>query len=220
MKNFMLVANWKANLTVDQASDWFTNISDSSLEIVVCPSFPVLGAIANLPVSGNISLGAQDVSVKTIGAFTGQVPAEIIQGLAKYSLVGHSETRRLFGVTAEDIQLKVENLRGQNIHPIVCGNYSELTTERLGDYSDLVLAFEPEESISTNPGAQPLTGKVASEKITKIKEITGCQTVLYGGSVTVENIKDFFDAENIDGALVGKASTDINLFNQIINLCK
>ena len=68
MKNFMLVANWKANLTVDQASDWFTNISDSSLEIVVCPSFPVLGAIANLPVSGNISLGAQDVSVKTIGA--------------------------------------------------------------------------------------------------------------------------------------------------------
>ncbi len=220
MKNFMLVANWKANLTVDQANDWFSNITDSSLEIVVCPSFPVLGAIANLPIPGNISFGAQDVSVKPIGAFTGQVPAEIIQGLAKYSLVGHSETRRLFGVTIEDIRVKIENLREQNIQPIVCGNYSELTSENLGDYSDLILAFEPEESISTNPGSKPLLSKEASEKIKSIKETTDCQIVLYGGSVTVENIKDFFDDEIIDGALVGKSSTDINLFNQIISLCK
>lgn len=220
MRSFLLVANWKANLTVVQANEWLNNLSPVSLEIVVCPSFPVLGAIHNSPVPSNLFFGAQDVSAKSAGPYTGQVPAELIKDLAKYCLVGHSETRRLFGVTSEDVQLKVDNLRGQDIKPIVCGNYSELTQNDLSDYSDLVLAFEPEESISTNPGAQPLTVSDAAEKIKSIKTITGCPTVLYGGSVTVENIRSFFDSTDIDGALVGKASVDINSFNQITNLCQ
>ncbi len=220
MKNFLLVANWKANLTVEQAKVWLDSLIDSNLEIVVCPSFPILGAVCTSAVSGNISFGAQDVSVKSIGAFTGQVPSELIYDLAKYCLVGHSETRRLFGVTQTDIEAKISNLRKSYIKPIVCGNFSELTAHLLSDYSDLILAFEPEESISTNPGAEPLTASDAAEKIALIKEKTGCQQVLYGGSVTAENIHSFYSQDGIDGALVGKASTDINIFNQIISLCQ
>ncbi len=218
-RSFLLVANWKASLTTKQAEDWLSNLSPTSLEIVVCPSFPILGAIYNSPVQSNLSFGAQDISIKPIGAYTGQVPAELIKDMAKYALVGHSETRRLFGVTSEDVRLKIDNLRSQGIRPIVCGNYSELSQNDLNDYSDLILAYEPEESISTNPGAQPQTVTVATEKIKSIKNITGCPTVLYGGSITTDNIHDFFNSMEIDGALVGKASIDINLFNQIISLC-
>ncbi len=220
MKNFLLVANWKANLTVDQAGDWISGLTSSSAEIIVCPSFPVLGAVANITLPTNVSFGAQDVSIKNIGAFTGQVPAELLQGMAKYCLVGHSETRRLFGVTNEDVLTKIENLISQNIRPIVCGNFLELTSGNLGDCSGVILAFEPEGSISTNPNSAPLTAEDANEKIKQIKNITNCSTVLYGGSVTESNISDFCSSPDIDGALVGKASTDIAAFNQIINLCQ
>lgn len=220
MKNFLLVANWKANLTVDQAGDWLSKLASSSNEIIICPSFPVLGAVANTTLPTNVSLGAQDVSVKNIGAFTGQVPAELLQGIVKFCLVGHSETRRLFGVTNEDILIKIDNLNAQNIRPIVCGNFSELTSENLGDCSNLILAFEPEDSISTNPNSAPLTVSDAADKIKQIKDLTKCSTVLYGGSVTESNIHDFYSSPDIDGALVGKASIDISIFNQIINLCQ
>lgn len=220
MKDFLLVANWKANLDIEQANIWLKDLVPTDLKVIICPSFPILGVFSSGHISNNISLGAQDVSVKDIGPFTGQVPAALLKNIAQYCLVGHSETRRLFGVTSNDIQTKISNLNSVGIKPILCGNFSELTEQTQSNYSDLILAFEPEESISTNPGAKALSVSEAGEKIRDIKKTTGCNSVLYGGSITVDNVADFYRHPDVNGVLVGKASTDISLFNQIISLCQ
>lgn len=221
MKNFLLVANWKANLNVNQANVWVNNIkTDSPSTIVVCPSFLVLGALYAQARPANLHLGAQDVSTKTEGPYTSQVPAAILAGFAEYCIVGHSETRNLFGVTVSDIEAKINNLFGQNIQPVVCGNFAQLTSEKYPNPQNLILALEPEDSISTNPNSQPLSASDANSQIEQVKQTTNCPKVLYGGSVSEVNIKDFYDQPAIDGSLVGSASLDVEKFNRLISLCQ
>ena len=211
MKNPLIVANWKANLTLKEAETWLDRAVPhlktlAKVEVVICPSYLTLTVGAEKIKNTNLFLGSQDVSQFPHGKYTGEVPSELLNGLVRFAIVGHSERRRYFSETNPTVAQKVKRLEEYKIKPIVCVE-SENQAEELSDLiktRDLVIAYEPTFAIGTGT---PDTPQNAASMAAKIKHFFGLGTkVLYGGSVTEENISQFLDQSSIGGALVGGAS--------------
>lgn len=221
----LIIANWKLNKTLSEAADWLetfqhhiSNLPHPTLEIVICPSFVVLSELKrklkklDLP----IKLGAQTVSQFDKGQYTGEISAEMLQGLVNYVIIGHSERRKRFGETDQIIAEKAKHCGKYGIIPILCvSNLDQLKGHEKA--KTLVVAYEPLEAISTEGEYHPDDPGHANEIAGKIKEVIGSKNiVLYGGSVHKDNAKDFVAKENIDGLLVGQASLDPCHFAKII----
>ena len=223
MKNLLIVANWKANKTEDEAIKWLEGFYTGeerlgNLEgkkIIVCPPFTLLLQIRKYIDANGMSLvlGSQDLSGFEAGAYTGEIPAEIIGSIVKYSIIGHSERRRNLNETDELLKNKVNRAMQNNIIPIYCiQNENTLIPEGVE-----VVAYEPIEAIGTgNPDTPENADSVASEVKLKNKSI---KQVLYGGSVKGDNVKGFTSMGSIDGVLVGGASLDPENFLEIIKQC-
>lgn len=215
MKNLLIVANWKENKTVDEALNFAQEFKNSyvpkeNAQVVICPSLPSISALFQfvLENSLNVFLGVQNISAFEEGAHTGEVSAEQVKGLVKYVIVGHSE-RRAMGETDETIEKKILNSKEADLTPILC-----VQDENTHVFPVEAVAYEPIGAIGTgNPDTPENADRVASVIKQKNPEI---KTVLYGGSVTAENVNNFTKMENIDGVLVGGASLDAAQFSQII----
>lgn len=161
-------------------------------------------------------VGAQDVSPFAEGAYTGEVSAQQVREFATYVIIGHSERRKDFGETEEIISRKIDQAIKNSLIPIVCisdiKQIGNLKFE-IGNSSSLVVAYEPLSAIGSGEADDP---KNADEMARKIKEITPDVFVLYGGSVSAENVHDFTQMPHIDGVLVGGASLDPQEFSKII----
>ena len=220
MKKLFIIANWKSNKTIQDSEKWLTSFKEeldstpidlSGKEIIVCPSFPSLNCLQSLSKKINlpVRVGAQNISLFDAGAYTGEVNALQIRELADYAIIGHSERRTNFNESAETVSHKADVARKYGIIPIVCIQDEETQIpEKIS-----IVAYEPPTAIGTgNPDTPENAGEIAR----KIKMENKAQFVLYGGSVTSENVKSFSDNENIDGFLVGGASLDPLEFLQII----
>jgi triosephosphate isomerase len=224
----LIVANWKLNPTaLKDAQKLCSSISTKAKNIIVlCPPTIYLSRI-NYP-----RLGAQDCFWKEKGAFTGQTsPVQLKDLKIKYSIIGHSE-RRAAGDTDEVINLKLKALLEHKITPILCVGFgttvkqddlevvdmlkSQLSQDLFGvDLAKIIVAYEPVWAIGTGLNASP----EHAEKIAIfIKSKYHIGKVLYGGSVNVQNAKNFLSQQHIDGLLVGGASLIAGQFNQIINM--
>jgi len=242
----LIIANWKSSMSAASAARFvkdFKNPKPGSAEIVLAPSIVHLSLLKK----GAVKC-AQDVSVHPIGAFTGDVSAAQLAELGvRMCLVGHSERRIYHAETEDDIFAKIERLNAAKIAPVLC--VGENAKERkqnktlavlrrqlavLKDLSkpeSVVIAYEPVWAISTFQ-----TGKLkvsatedqiisAHQTIRKILiSILGSKgksmKILYGGSVTPENSAQILNLKEVDGALVGGASTDVKKFTKIINNLK
>ena len=206
------------------------------VEVVICPPFTALRSVQTLIDSDRLpyGLGAQDVYPDDEGAFTGEVSGSMLAALdVAYVIVGHSERRQLFGDDDATVQRKVAAVIRNGMVPIVCvgetleeresGGTETKVTEQVRRAFDgidpaaaatAVVAYEPIWAIGTGRNAEPTdAGQVveviratAAERLSS--EVGAALRVLYGGSVTPGNIREFMAHPEIDGALVGGASLD------------
>ena len=212
------------------------------VEIVVAPPFTALHAAAEAARNTNIGVSAQDLYWEKEGAFTGEVSAGMIKEAgAEYTIVGHSERRRLFGETDAIVNRKVVAAIGAALTPIVC--IGETLDEReknetlavldrqLKDgldglsaqqVADLVVAYEPVWAIGTGRNATAAQAGEAHAHIrTRLRQWFGGDAadrchVIYGGSVKPDNIRELIAEPDVDGALVGGASLDVRSFTDIV----
>lgn len=214
MEKIIIAANWKSHKTKIEAQKWLSEIAlkdfPSNLEIVVFPPFTLLDYVSSFIKVNDLPLkvGAQDVSPFNDGAFTGEVSAKQISEFASYVLIGHSERRLNFSEENKIIEEKIQRSLETELTPIVC--ISKL--EQLGEFRNCIVAYEPIEAIGTG---QPEDPKTVEEFIEKIKLHTN-SPVIYGGSVSPDNAKQYTSLKNISGLLIGGQSLNEISFMKII----
>lgn len=218
MKKTFIIANWKSNKTILQTEEWFRTINNSPVtfnkeekEVVVCAPFTLLPKVKELTVNCKLSIavGAQDISPFDEGSYTGEVNGKQIKEYADYVIIGHSERRTNFKEDDEILEKKVEMARKYNIVPIFCIQDKATKIPRNIE----IVAYEPVSAIGTG---NPDTPQNANEVAKYVKQNAKVRYVLYGGSVTSKNVKDFTQMPEVDGVLVGGSSLDVQEFNSII----
>lgn len=216
MKKLIIAANWKSNMTKDEAETWLEEFSKQDFselpEVVLLAPFTLLDMVntyikdKSLP----ISLGAQDISPFKKGAHTGEVYSGEIKEFCSYVLIGHSERRSSFNETDEMVNKKIEEAASAGLSIIVC--ISNISQVKNLSSENVVIAYEPLEAIGTGNAENPEDVKLFVDQIKEIKNAT----VIYGGSVNSEIVKNYTGLENINGVLVGSESLKVNSFSDII----
>ena len=217
MKNIWIVANWKSNKTIAEALDWVGQVGPKiekreNVKVVVCPSFIDIEEVKKAVMVGNYPLivGSQDLSPYDAGEYTGEEAARILKEVVDLAILGHSERRQQFSETDEMIAEKVKQALENNIIPLVC--VQDKNTPVPGGTK--LVAYEPIFAIGTG---KPDSPENAQELAFELKKRHGEEIeVLYGGSVTSENVKHFLNEDDISGVLVGKASLDPDEFVKIV----
>ena len=214
----------------------------ADVEIVIAPPFTAIHAVAEAARNTNIGVSAQDLYWEREGAFTGAISATMIKEAgAAYAIVGHSERRRLFGETDLTVNRKMMAAFLASLTPIICigetleerergealavldrqirDGLDHLTAEQV---AQLVVAYEPVWAIGTGKTATPgQAGEAHAHIRTRLKQWFGASAaeachVIYGGSVKPDNIRELMAEPDVDGALVGGASLDVNGFADIV----
>ena len=229
----MLIAgNWKMFKGPDEAGEFCRALRDAdlgSVDVVVCPPYVSLAA-AVLALSGTeIGVAAQNVHWADDGAFTGEISAPMLRELGVYgSIVGHSERRQFFGESDETVVQRIAAALEHGLQVIACVGETESEREAgeteavlarqvgaidegIAETEDLVIAYEPVWAIGTGKTATP---EIAQEAHAFVKTILDVP-VLYGGSVKPENAGELAAQPDVDGALVGGASLDVESFSAI-----
>jgi triosephosphate isomerase len=210
--------------------------------IAIAPPFTALSSVAEALKGSAIRLSAQNLHDKPAGAYTGEVSARmLVDAGCEYVIVGHSERRALFGDTNDFVNRKLKSAISCGLSPIFCigetleerdknktfavieqqikEGLNNLTTD---DITHVVIAYEPVWAIGTGRTAAP---EQAQETHLYIREIirNNCGerlsescTIIYGGSVNPGNISGLMAQPDVDGALVGGASLDLESFIRII----
>ncbi|HSX18552.1 MAG TPA: triose-phosphate isomerase family protein [Candidatus Saccharimonadales bacterium] len=214
-----LVANFKANKkTGDEISNWIDTVNEKVEDfrgtVIIAPPYTNLAQTdwKLKSINSKIKLSSQDLSKFEQGAYTGEVTASLLSDLCAYSIIGHSERRQNFNETDEVLETKVQMATSAKIQPIFCIQ----AVDTLIPKGVNVVAYEPIFAIGTG---NPDTPQNAKEIAKKVKE-KGEYTILYGGSVTAENVKSFLEENVIDGVLVGGASQNPQSFATIIEAAK
>jgi triosephosphate isomerase len=242
----IIAGNWKMNTTVAEGLALLDEMLPrlrvyDAVERVVCPPFVSLSAIAERVRGTDVGVGAQNLYPEPKGAFTGEIAPGMLEGLATYVILGHSERRQYFGEDDALVNRKVQAALGVGLVPIVCvgetlaqneaGETEAVVTRQIRGalqdvqhVSGVVIAYEPIWAIGTGKAATPegANGTIGIIRRT-VAEIAGDATaqgvrIQYGGSVTPENFGPFIAASDIDGALVGGASLKAESFIEIIRL--
>lgn len=238
----LIIANWKMNLNREKVQDFIQNLEklDSSVQLIICPSFIHMGQISNIIDNQSVFLGAQNVNHNDAnnGAYTGEISAQMLQDYScKYCIVGHSERRILFHEKEDDIKNKILFLENHQITPIICVGENSAHREEKKEYEyiksqllnsiphnakddAIIIAYEPVWSIGSGiiPSIKQIEEMVNFIEEICIKEIERKFKIVYGGSVNENNARDILSIRGISGVLIGSASLNINNINQIIKL--
>lgn len=221
-----VIANWKCHKSTRDGKQWFTDFSRlyrpvPGLRIIVAPSVISLENLADhIKELGldYLSLAAQDVSPFPKGSYTGTIAADMLRGLVDYVIIGHSERRRYFHETSQDVANKMSELIDADLTPIVCVDQpyamSQLTVLNDIDSEDHIIAYGPVEAMTSRIPERP---KQAGETAAFISEIHPGRPVVYGGSLESYNVKDYLSLPQLSGLFVGQASLDAESFASICN---
>jgi triosephosphate isomerase len=229
MAKTYFVANWKMNLPIEGVAHYCSQLVSSTdrKEIIVCPPFPFIKELCGAT-QGKFKIGAQSSSVFEKGAYTGDVSAALLEAVGcSYCLVGHSERRNYFGETNEEVALKAQLLEKNHITPIICvgetsdqrktGQTFDVIQQQLVTLSlrtPFLVAYEPVWAIGTGSAA---TSDQLIEIYKWLAEKMPGVPLLYGGSVSEENIENILEIKMIQGVLVGGAALQSLKFNKIVN---
>ena len=254
MRKHIVAGNWKMNLTFNEADelldDLMTELEKVELprdeQVVVCPPFPYIEMASDYANDSYFQVGAQNVSDRDKGAFTGEVSAEMVKSTgAQYVILGHSERREYYKETPEILKEKVLLAQKNDLKVIFCigesleereaGKQNEVVKAELEgsvfnlseeDFRKIVIAYEPIWAIGTGKTA---TAEQAEEIHAYIRSIIAEKygeavaddtTILYGGSCKASNAPELFAKPDIDGGLIGGASLKAADFKGIIDAWK
>jgi triosephosphate isomerase len=247
MRKPFIAANWKMNKTISETKDFLSNFINEvrgiqDVDIVIAPPFTSLAVAAEELSNTNIKLAAQNVFYEEKGAYTGEIsPLMLIDVGCKYVIVGHSERRQYFNETDEIVNKKVLASKKAGLGVILCvgenlkereqgETFSILEREvdrglSETDSEKIVIAYEPIWAIGTGRTATPEQAQEAHEFIRerlRIKYGNKADNIciIYGGSVTPENIDSLMACKDLDGVLVGGASLKVESFVRIVKFNK
>jgi triosephosphate isomerase len=218
-------------------------IADASIDEIgvgIAAPFPWIPLIATETSESSLLIGAQDVSANDKGAFTGEVSAGMLAPWCTFAIVGHSERRQHHRETDELIRAKLDATLANGMAPVLCvgetqdqrdaGDALEVVSRQVrhsaGHLDGLLLrsilvAYEPVWAIGTGNTAEPRDAQAMAAHIRFLlaeidAESATSTPILYGGSVTPDNASLYIDQEDVDGALVGGASLNLDSFLPIV----
>lgn len=220
--------------------------SHQDVEIAVFPPFTDLRSVQTLIGADKLTvgLGAQNVSEYAAGAYTGEISAAMLKKLeVAYVIVGHSERRAGFAESDDAIGRKAAAVATAGMTPIICVGESAADLETHGAAAvpvqqleaalaeipadaDIVVAYEPVWAIGSGEPATPEQAETVTRALRDVirsqrgDAAADATRVLYGGSVTSQNIAAFMKQPNVDGALVGGASLKVDEFSRIAQFRK
>ncbi len=211
-------------------------------EVVIAPPFTALHAVKKAMDKPWVSLAAQNCFWEEKGAYTGEISPVMLKDVGcSYTIVGHSERRHYFGEKDRDINKKLKALIKVGIRPIFCvgerleereaGKTFDVIKSQVNgglegldavDVANLVIAYEPVWAIGTGKTATPQQAQEVHafirEQLAMLtnKNVANEIRILYGGSVKPSNVDSLMSEADIDGALVGGASLEVDSFLRII----
>lgn len=231
-----LVANWKMNLPPEGIGGYLAALGavpSPGVEVVIAPPFPYLRDVSS---QSALPVAAQNCADRDKGAFTGEVSATMIRDCgARYVIVGHSERRTIYSESDSAVARKLALVLAAGLVPILCigeelrmrdsGHVASFLAGQIRAAAEggvdaaqtVILAYEPVWAIGTGRNA---SGVMCAETIAHIREalkrfwparLAG-SPILYGGSVSPDNIDDLERNGRIDGYLCGGASLDSGRF--------
>lgn len=235
MRRKLVAGNWKMHGSLSRNGELLGQLAahagEMACEMLVCPPFPYLAQAQLLLAGSGIGLGAQNLSEHPVGAFTGEVSADMLADFGcRHVLVGHSERRSLFAESDVLVAAKFEAARRAGLVPVLCvgetlaereaGLTGEVVSrqllavlQRTGVVAmrDALVAYEPVWAIGTGRTAMPVQAQEVHAAIRSLvagydADVAGGLRILYGGSVKPQNALELFGQPDIDGGLIGGAA--------------
>lgn len=249
MRTKIVAGNWKMNKTFSEAEELLQDISDQlerddlpDVTVVVCPPAVYLEMASDFAEDGGFYTGAQNLSDKDSGAYTGEISAAMIRSAgADFVIVGHSERRAYFNETDELLRSKVQQALKNDLVPIFCcgevldernqGKHFEVVRKQLetalfgldaSDFENVVIAYEPVWAIGTGVNATPEQAQEMHAYIRNLiaekfgKQVAEETSILYGGSCNEKNAPELMSQPDVDGGLIGGASLKAESFIGIV----
>jgi triosephosphate isomerase len=223
----LIAGNWKMYKGPAETAEFCLGLREAQLDVdvVVCPPFVSLAVAVQLLAGTEIAVAAQSVHWEDEGAWTGEISASMLRELGVYgAIVGHSERRQSFGETDESVAQRARAALAAGLFVIACVGESAEERERgeteavlrrqvsvLEEDDNLVVAYEPVWAIGTGKTATPEMAQEAHGFVKALLDVP----VLYGGSVKPDNAAELLAQPDVDGALVGGASLDLDSFTAI-----
>ncbi|XP_062092672.1 triosephosphate isomerase, cytosolic [Humulus lupulus] len=234
-RKFFVGGNWKCNGTTEEVKKIINTLNDAEVpsqdvvEVVVSPPFVFLPTVKSL-LRPDFHVAAQNCWVKKGGAFTGEVSAEMLVNLdIPWVIIGHSERRLILGESNEFVGDKTAYALSQKLKVIACvgetleqreaGSTLEVVAaqtkaiaDRVSNWDDVVLAYEPVWAIGTGKVASPAQAQEVHTELRKwlqaniSAEVAASTRIIYGGSVNGANCRELAAKPDVDGFLVGGAS--------------
>ncbi|MAS26949.1 MAG: triose-phosphate isomerase [Synechococcus sp. TMED187] len=239
MRKPVIAGNWKMHMTCAQAREWMATFlpliaaTPNDRELVVAPPFTAISTMADLVKGSTLELSSQNVHWEGHGAYTAEIaPGMLLEHDVVYAIVGHSEPRKYFSESDEQINHRARSAQSNGLIPIVCvGETDEQRTrgeaERVIrrqveqgleglDPAKLIVAYEPIWAIGTGKTCESTE---ANRICGLIRSWVGSPDLIiqYGGSVKPGNIDELMSMSDIDGVLVGGASLEAESFARIAN---
>jgi triosephosphate isomerase len=223
----LIAANWKMYKSATETAAFCHELREKlidldEVDVAVCPPFTGLAPAVQALAGTEIAVAAQNVHWEAEGAYTGEISASMLIDLGVYgAIVGHSERRQHFGETDKTAGKRAAAALAAGLSVIAC--VGELEAEReageteavlrrqlepLEAHDNLVVAYEPVWAIGTGRTATPELAQEAHAFIKSLLDVP----VLYGGSVKPDNAAGLFAQPDVDGALVGGASLQVDSF--------
>jgi triosephosphate isomerase len=247
MRKPFIAANWKMNKTLSETQEFISRFipevkEKADVDIVIAPPFTSLAVAAEKLKNTNVILAAQDVFYEEKGAYTGEIsPLMLVDIGCQYVIVGHSERRQYFNESDDIVNRKIKAAKKTGLGIIFCigetleereaGRTFDILKREIEnglsgiDPDNTVIAYEPIWAIGTGKTATPEQAQEAHAYIReKLNILYGNKArnfcIIYGGSVTPENIDSLMARKDVDGALVGGASLKVESFIRIVNFRK
>jgi len=247
MRKPFIAANWKMNKTLSETQEFISKFipevkEKSDVDIAIAPPFIYLTVAAEKLKNTNVVLAAQDIFYEEKGAYTGEIsPLMLVDIGCRYVIVGHSERRQYFNETDDIVNRKMKAAKKAGLGIILCigesleereaGKTFDVLQREIekglngADLDNMVIAYEPIWAIGTGKTATPEQAQETHAYIrNRLNILYGNKAddfcIIYGGSVTPENIDYLMACKDVDGALVGGASLKVESFIRIVKFRK
>ena len=245
----IVVGNWKMNKNPQEAAQFAAALLPRVQDIdrvdkAVAPTHLALAAVSEALAGSSLKVAAQDAHWQASGAYTGQVSADMLRGLADYVILGHSEVRAYLGETDANVNRKAKAALAAGLQPIIAVGESLVQNEAgetvdfvrgqvtaalegipADDMARVIIAYEPIWAIGTGKSAsgEQADGIIQAAVRDTLRSLYGdavadATRIQYGGSVKPGNMAEFMAQPNIDGALVGGASLDVDDFAALVEI--
>ena len=238
----IVAGNWKMNNDFNQTQTLILELKKTmqmDVNVMIAPSFTSLSIAKDLLLDSKIEVVAQNMHFSDSGAFTGEISANMLKSIGIGTVIlGHSERRKYFKETDDQLKLKVDAAISSSMKIIFCigeeiedrknNNHFEIVYDQINNslfhldedsWSRIILAYEPVWAIGTGKVAEiSYISEMHNFIIEKTKELNiNLISLAYGGSVNSSSSKEILSLEEVNGLLIGGASLEAKEFSKIVN---